>query len=219
MSTKRSKSEAAVLEQYRVALENAKNQPTISRIMTEYSYTPEVIAEGENLYSNTLLVYNQNKTEDDETSAAYADFSTKKEELVILYRAHRKRAKTAFRKDPVTLEQLALSGSQPGAYIKWMEMVKKFYTTVSANEAFKNKLRLFKVTEEELAQGQALITAIEAARAEYLREVGESEDITKQKDTAFANLDDWMSDFYAVAEIAIEEQPQLLEALGKSVKS
>ncbi|MGQ7868483.1 hypothetical protein [Sunxiuqinia sp. sy24] len=49
--------------------------------------------------------------------------------------------------------------------------------------------------------------------------MGESEDTTKQKDTAFANLDEWMSNFYAVAAIALKDHPQLLEALGKSVRS
>jgi hypothetical protein len=31
---------------------------------------------------------------------------------------------------------------------------------------------------------------------------------------AFANLDDWMREIYAVAEIALEDHPQLLESLG-----
>jgi hypothetical protein len=52
-----------------------------------------------------------------------------------------------------------------------------------------------------------------------LREVGESEDLTQQKDGAFSKLDEWMSEFYAVAKIALEDHPQLLESLGKSIKS
>jgi hypothetical protein len=55
--------------------------------------------------------------------------------------------------------------------------------------------------------------------ADYLREKGESQDSTKAKDAAFAKLDDWMSEFYAVAKIALEDNPQLLESLGKFVRS
>jgi hypothetical protein len=40
----------------------------------------------------------------------------------------------------------------------------------------------------------------------------------KNKDTAFAKLDDWMSEFYAVPRIGLEDNPQLLESLGKVVK-
>ncbi len=59
----------------------------------------------------------------------------------------------------------------------------------------------------------------EVTHEEYLREVGESQDATKQKDAAFAEIDDWMRDFYAVARIALEDHPQLLETLGILVRS
>ena len=62
-----------------------------------------------------------------------------------------------------------------------------------------------------------MITELESARAEYLKEVGESQDATKAKNAAFAKMDDWMSEFYAVARIGLEENPQLIEALGKIV--
>ena len=64
-----------------------------------------------------------------------------------------------------------------------------------------------------------MISDLEAARSEYLKEKGESQDSTKAKDAAFAKIDDWMSGFYAVAKIGLEDNPQLLEALGKTVKS
>ncbi len=43
--------------------------------------------------------------------------------------------------------------------------------------------------------------------------------ILEAKDAAFAQIDDWMSEFFSVARIALEDEPQLLEALGKIVKS
>lgn len=54
---------------------------------------------------------------------------------------------------------------------------------------------------------------------EYLLKKGESQDATKLKDSAFGEIDDWMSEFYAVAKIALEDNPQLLESLGKFVRS
>ncbi|WP_439182311.1 hypothetical protein [Carboxylicivirga taeanensis] len=63
------------------------------------------------------------------------------------------------------------------------------------------------------------MTKAPAKRTTYLLEVGESEAATKAKDEALGKLDRWMSEFYAVARIALEDQPQLLEALGKAVKS
>ncbi|MDA3893901.1 MAG: hypothetical protein PF517_19755 [Salinivirgaceae bacterium] len=49
---------------------------------------------------------------------------------------------------------------------------------------------------------------MENLRTEYLKEIGESQEATKAKDNAFAKIDDWMSEFYAVAKIALEDKPQ-----------
>ena len=64
-----------------------------------------------------------------------------------------------------------------------------------------------------------MIASLESARAEYKREVGESQDATKQKDAALSKLEDFMSEFYAIAAIALEDRPQLLESLSKQVLS
>lgn len=70
-----------------------------------------------------------------------------------------------------------------------------------------------------MTAANTLISELETARAVYLKEKGESQDATKIKDAAFAKTDDWMSEFYAVAKIGLEDNPQLLEALGKTVRS
>ena len=76
-----------------------------------------------------------------------------------------------------------------------------------------------KITAEQLNAANALIADVETTRADYLREKGESQNATQTKDASFAVLDDWMSEFYAVARIALEDQPQLLEALGLLVRN
>ena len=64
-----------------------------------------------------------------------------------------------------------------------------------------------------------MLTDVEQARAVYLKEKGETQVATQTKDAALAKIDDWMSEFFAVARIALEDQPQLLEVLGKTVRS
>ncbi len=76
-----------------------------------------------------------------------------------------------------------------------------------------------KVTEADVTAGLAQVKAVENARAAYLREVGESQDATQQKDAAFEKMDVWMQEFYGIADIALEDQPQLMEALGRKRKS
>ena len=218
MATRPKFSEAETLEQYRIALENAETQSEIAAVMAELGYDSAVIAEGKALLTETRSAYDLNKTEDDETSAAYADFSSKKEQLEDIFTLHRKKAKVVFRNDSLTADKLAISGAMPRSYIKWLEAAKKFYSVASTDTAIQGKLARLKVTTDDLTAANTSISDLEAARAEYLKEKGESQDATKAKDSAFGKMDDWMSEFYAVAKIGLEDNPQLLEALGKTVR-
>ena len=219
MATKRTLSEAEVLEQYRVSFENVEKQSEIATIMAEFGYDETLLTEGKTLLTKTRAAFDFNKKEDDETSEAYKNFTTLKENLATTYTLHRKKAKVIFRKESTTLNKLSLSGSLPTAYIKWLETVKKFYTVASSDSEIQSKLVRLKITTEELNGTIEQISNLELARAEYLREKGESQDATKQKDKAFGEIDDWTSEFYAVAKIALEDNPQLLESLGKFVRS
>ena len=212
-------SEAQTLEQYRVAFENTASQPQISATMAEYGYDSATMAIGKALYDETRLSFDSNKKETDEEAAAYAIFAAKEDQLSNIYAQHRKKAKVVFRNDSVTADMLEISGSLPQAYIKWLEIVKKFYNVALADSNIQSGLSRLKVTPNDLTAAQALIPEVEAARATYLKEKGESQAATATKDTAFAKLDSWMREFYAVAKIALEDTPQLLESLGKVVKA
>lgn len=217
--SKKNISEAKTLEQYRVTFENTESQPQIASTMAEYGYDSTKVAEGKALYETTRLAYDSNKTETDEEVAAYAVFASKEDQLAKIYAEHRKKAKVVFRNDSVTADKLEITGSLPVAYVKWLETVRKFYNISVSNPDIQTSLSRLKITAADLNAAQALIPEVEAARAVYLKEKGESQDATTIKDTAFVKLDDWMSEFYAVAKIAMEDNPQLLEALGKVVKS
>ena len=211
--------EVATLERYRIALENVESQSEIAKIMTEFGYDSTVIAQGKELFTAIRQAYDLNVKEDDETSLAYRNFSEKRNLLEDIYSLHRKKAKVIFRKDLETMKRLSLDGSVPRAYISWLETAKKFYSEVLADTEVQTKLSRLKVTVEDLNAVNTLISELEIARTEYIKEKGESQDSTKQKDASFAKIDDWMSEFYAVARIALEDNIQLLEALGIIVRN
>lgn len=217
--SKKNISEAKTLEQYRVTFENTELQPQIASTMAEYGYDPATIAVGKELYDKVRLAYATNKNETDETFAAYAAFENKRKQLNDIYSAHRKRAKVVFREDPVTANKLGIAGAMPKAYLSWLETISKFYDKTTTDVALQTQLSQLKITLDELNAAKALLPEVESLRAVYLKEKGESQDATTIKDIAFAKLDDWMRKFYAVAKIALEDNPQLLEAFGKTIKS
>lgn len=218
---KAKQSETALLEQWRVALKNAQTQPEIAEQIDKYGYNTTKLAEGQTLYNETKQIWETNKQEDNETAEAYNIFKDKRTTLHALYTTHRRRAKAKFKRNNQALNLLALTGSLPIAYLSWLNTVKQFYQEINkdSNQALKDELLTFNTTQEELTQGTTLIVELETARAEYLREVGESQDATKAKDTAMSNLEIWMQDFYAMANDALIKNPQLLEAIGLFRKS
>ena len=219
MSKRERVAETATLERYRVALENVETQSEIATIMTEFGYDSALIEDGKQLFTKTRQAYDENVREDDETSQAYSDFMEKRNSLEDIYSLHRKKAKVIFRKDLEILKRLSLDGSIPRAYVSWLETAKKFYIEVLADTELQTKLNRLRITAEDLTAANTMISELETARSKYLIEKGESQDATNQKDSVFAELDDWMSEFYAVAKIALEDNIQLLEALGVIVRN
>ena len=219
MGRKTKHSEVAILDQYGITLQNVEEQPIIAISLAEMGYDAPAIATGKILYHDALQVFNRNKVEDDETKAAYQQFDQTRQALTDLYRLHRKKAKIVFKNDPLILSKLAIDKGIPKSYVNWVQAVQKFYFELTADETLQSRMARLKVPAEEVLQGAEYILQLKDDRANYRREVGESEEVTKLKDAAMAEIDSWMSEFYAVARIALEDQPQLLEALGKQVKS
>ncbi|WP_196889553.1 hypothetical protein [Aureivirga sp. CE67] len=219
MATQKKQSEAKTLEFYKAALENTETQTEIAAILAEFGYDATLIAEGKTILAETEEAFRFNKKEDIETSQAYRAYDEKKEELEQIFSTHRKKAKVVFRKEPGTLSDLEIIGVLPKAYTKWMEKVKLFYNTLNETPELAAKLVRLKITAEDITTAISLIDAVEKAKNHYLIEKGESQDATKQKNQAFEKADDWMSEFFSVAKIGLEDRPQLMEALGKVVLS
>ena len=58
------------------------------------------------------------------------------------------------------------------------------------------------------------MAVIERANLTQEKEKGEAQAATKARDAALDDLQDWLSDYLAIAKVALEEDPQLLEGLG-----
>lgn len=212
-------SDAEILELYRISLHNAGSQPQLAEILAEFGYGPEVLAEGKARLAEARAAFDGSRTEKNEASAAYHDFNTKRDELSAIYTLDKRKARGTFGKEPVVAQRLAILGNTPRAYIRWLEAVRTFYSECVADPEIQRRLTRMRVTPEHLNRATSMIEEVEAARARYVQELGESQNATKLKDAAFARVDDWMKEFYFIAKIALEESPQLAESLGRLVRS
>ncbi|MGQ1891912.1 hypothetical protein ACT29H_15835 [Thermophagus sp. OGC60D27] len=219
MPTRPKISEAEILEQYRVAIDNALKQPDIASALARFGYDAATIAQGEELLNKAVAAYNANKTGDDEKAKHHQIWTELKNRIARRYSVDRKIAKLIFRQDPVAKEKLGVKGALPRSYVNWLETVKKYYSVATKDPHIISALKKLNVAPEYLTQTLHMITDLDTARAQYLKTVGEAQDATKAKNAALAKINHWMQNFYALAKIALKDRPQLLEALGKFVRS
>lgn len=213
------KTEKQMLEDYRVTFENVSTQPIIAAAMEEVGYGEAEIQVGKDLWATANEQMGKTTKETDESLEAYQHFSDKLNELSSQYKSHRKKAKVAFRNDKIMQERLHIDGSMPDAWLPFFNMVKVFYSVATTDPAVATATSRLKLTAQQMADTALLIPEVERLRAVYIKEKGESQQATKDKDAALATLDNWMKEFYAVAKIALEDQPQLLESIAMFVRS
>jgi len=75
-------------------------------------------------------------------------------------------------------------------------------------------LARYKITPEALQAAQSQVGQTFALNNVQEQEKGEAQEATQQRNAAIEALDEWLSDFKVVARIALEDTPQLLEALN-----
>ncbi|WP_231374011.1 hypothetical protein [Aureivirga marina] len=170
MSLRSRQTQAETLVQYKLALNNALTQEQIATSLAELGYNSEKIQEGKSILEETEQAFRFNQQEDIETSEAYTNFEQKKNTLHTIYALHRKKAKVVFRKDPITLEKLGLSSAISRVYIKWLELLKQFYTTAINDTQIQTKLAALQITVEDLNMTTLLIVEVENARELYYKE-------------------------------------------------
>ncbi|MBN2236773.1 MAG: hypothetical protein JW729_04390 [Bacteroidales bacterium] len=219
MSASKSKTQVQILENYRLALVNVEDQPELAQAMSEYGYDSTRIAEGKALWDAARASFDEYHQIKQLSLLSKNEFHSKLQRLDLSYGLHRKKARIVFRKDATMLKNLQLNGRLAKGYIPRIETIKTFYHSVQADPAIQLKLTRLKIENIDIATGLLLLKTLEQLRASYLIKLSERQEATKAKDKAFRLLKDWMIEFFMVAKIAMQDRPQLLEALGLTVKS
>ena len=219
MTTVQKQSEEFRLEAYSIALNNVNSQNQIAQAMNDIGYDKPIIDVGRNLLKDTLEKYQVKQAENAERSHAYDTFYAMWLEMDKQYTSDRKKVKIIFKSEPAILLRLVIVGSPPKPFEEWLQTVKIFYTELSKDEELQKRAQRLRLCKEGIMIARKNVEELELARANYIEEKGEAQNATQVKDDAFIKIDEWMSDFYAVARIALEENPQLLESLRKTVKN
>ena len=128
-------------------------------------------------------------------------------------------ARVAFKRNSGVATQLDLAGTRKKSLSGWMAQANQFYKNALGDKAILAELKEFGITEQKLRAGLAELAVIEQANLVQEKEKGEAQAATQKRDAALDELQDWLSDYLAIAKVALEDDPQLLEGLGILVRS
>ncbi|MFK8275361.1 hypothetical protein ACI76Y_06740 [Capnocytophaga cynodegmi] len=208
-----------MLQNFGAMFENLSKEGDLKTELAEYGYDDAKIAEGKALYDEARKTFDANIKETREETSASLAFQEKYQNVQKKYSTHRKKARIVFEDNEEALRQLKLKGSAARAIAAAMEEMRAFYQLLDTTPNLLAPLKQLKINEQDIKNQLQELPEVEKAYATYLQEKGESQQATRDKNKAFETLDKWVSKFHKVAKIALEDRPQLLEALGKFVRS
>lgn len=204
------------LERSRLMIEGALANPKIIQALAKVGMDKKEILRGKALL---LKMGNQQYERESEGNAqkettrqlrkAYADAHA-------LYITHVKYARMVVSPQSETWDNLKLSGIRRKDMNGWLSQAEAFYRNVSAIGAL---LAARGITSEELAQAQAMVEAVAAARVQQNRYKSNKQMAKERRDAERKALKQWMRKFVKAARFVFDEDRQQLEALGIVVPS
>lgn len=218
MSKKQYFTNEEVLQNAKVLFDTIKNNAQIAQQLEEYGYGQPEIEQGKTLYAKAEAQAQSNKKETEEEKVAYIHFKQKMDTLTSTYQDHRKKTKLVYRENAIAIEKLQLKGRSAAVITTLLDEMNTFYHHLNTDDGLRTPLKRVKIAKEHIEQQLALITETKDLYSTYAQEKNESQQATKDKNKAFADLDKWLRDCYAYAKIAFEDNPQFLQIFGKIIR-
>ncbi len=197
-----------------VAIDNALSDAGIRDAMGMFGYDEEKLTSARALYDEALALVSKQKAEYGEQFEATETVRAAWDEANAAYMRTLKVARIALRDNTMAHGALELDGKRKESITGWMGQATNFYLNLLAGAGMMAALANFGYNQTKLEAEQALVQAVAEANAVQEREKGEAQEATKLRDARLDELDQWMADFKAIAQLALEENPQWLEKLG-----
>lgn len=208
-----------LLSDAQLAIDNALNNSTILGHLTDFGYTSAKIQQGKKLYSTAAAAQLAQQNEAGGQIAATTVVNDAWETAKKTYSRLLKVARVAFKRNSGVATQLDLAGTRKKSLSGWMAQANQFYKNALGDKGILLELKEFGITEQKLKAGLAELVVVEQANLVQEKEKGEAQAATQKRDAALDELQDWLSDYLAIAKVALEENPQLLEGMGILVRS
>ncbi len=196
------------------AITTAKNDLEIKTILTPFGYDDAELDKTMDLYN----VVHEHSSEKELLKISNKNLSSEVSELHEkvhgLFKDAVGIAKIVFKNDVAVKSTLKLTDSIKRKTAVLIESSKHFYLTLLSDDTLIEKMSNRSYTKAKLEGELSVVKEFEKKNNELSIDDVDSTSATEKKHEQFEILEDWYSDFKAVAKIALKEHPKLLKKLG-----
>lgn len=189
-----------------------RDTPGVLDALAPYDYGRDDVTDGLDLITALRTTIGQQATEDAEQRTATAAASAAADAVRRAYARHRTLARRKHPRGTPGYSALALAGDIPGGDSDMLADADRFYATLEGAPDLAAPIRNLPASAIDAAQ--AAIVAASAADATQTRETGEAQRATVARQAAERVLRAEAAELAEAARLALEDQPQLREALG-----
>ncbi len=214
MTTKPKQSIADRLAAARLAIEGAMTDPEIQAALSVFGYDQARIEKGLALYQETRSLNEAQMARYGDQYDATANMNSAFEIADSAFAVSRRIARIAMKDNPKALGWLRLNESRKKSFAKWAVQAEAFYNNLLAEPALIAEMGRFGYDQSRLEAEVAQVRAAISADVTQEGAKGQAQEGTLMRDEELDALDEWMSDFKAIARIALTDNPQRLEKLG-----
>lgn len=199
------------LERSRLVIDGALADNNITKETARFGFDRKACQQARKLYEEA---YGAQMTKESEVGTQRDTTQARRyaqDEAHRLYMKHVKVVRMAVPKEEELWKKLGLVGKREIALTGWLTQVNRFYQNV---HLVQEAMAQFNIQPEELQQARAKVEAVAAMRVQQNVKKSQSQQLREQRDASLQKLEKWVRNFVKIAEIAFEDNPQQLEALG-----
>ena len=194
------------------------NNPEIQKKMAPFGYTEEVMNTGKAKHTATQSFIEVHRREYGEQYTATAAYNALWNAAYDEYRPILTLSRVALKNKQGALHSLRATGTRNRSVTGFISDARLLYNNLLSQAEYLTEVTKLGVTKKRLTAAIGNIEALSRAYETFFKEKGEAQDATVKRDALFDDLYNWYSDFRAVARLALNDSPQLLEKLGIVVK-
>ena len=207
------------LDTYHTGLINSRDVAELQSRLVLFGYTPDKLNQLLALYQEVFDLYLAQKTEYSEQFAATHAFQEAWKAAHAAYIRLIKLGRIILKGNYGAFLKLTLNEERKKSFSGWLAQARTFFNALLADEVLLAQYEQYNMDQDAIRAAFTLVETAEQAHTAKMKETGEAQQATKERDAQLDVLDSNMAEFYALARLACEDAPQLLEMVGITVKA